>query len=92
MLISLHSTVCLSNLIRDMKTGSSYWIKKENIFPNFPGWQNEYGAFTKSHSHRDSTIAYIKNQVEHHKTESYFDEFKRLLKEECVSYDERYLR
>ena len=90
-LTSIHSTVCLANLIRDMKTGSGYWIKQENIFPQFPGWQNEYGAFTKSYSQRDSVIAYIRNQEEHHKTESFMDEFKRLLKEEGIAFDERYL-
>ena len=92
LLTSLPSTVCLANLIRDMKIGSTIWIKQDNIFLDFPGWQNEYGAFTKSHSDRDSIIAYIKNQVEHHKTESYIDEFKRLLKEEGIVFDERYLR
>ena len=91
-LTSIHSTVCLANLIRDMKTGSRYWIKQENIFPHFPGWQNEYGAFTKSYSQRDSVIDYIKNQEEHHKTESFIEEFRRLLKEEGVAFDERYLQ
>ena len=92
MLTSLHSTICLADLIHDMKIGSSNWIKQENIFPQFPGWQNEYGAFTKSYSHSDSVIAYIKNQIEHHKTESFIDEFKRLLKNEGIEFDERYLR
>ncbi|MFC1851439.1 transposase [candidate division CSSED10-310 bacterium] len=92
LLTSLHSTVCLANLIRDMKTSSNGWIKKENIFQNFSGWQVEYGAFTRSHSHRDGTISYIKNQEEHHKRESFIDEFKRLLKEEGISFDERYLK
>ena len=41
-------------------------------------------------------INYIKNQKEHHKTESFFDEFKRLLIENEIepdSYrvDEKYL-
>jgi len=92
MLTSLHSTVCLANLVRDLKISSSKWVDQENVFPNFPGWQNEYGAFTKSHSHRDTVAAYIKNQIEHHKTESFIDEFKRLLREEGIEFDERYLR
>jgi REP element-mobilizing transposase RayT len=91
MLTSLHSTVCLANIVRDFKVSSSKWISQENIFPNFTGWQNEYGAFSKSHSHRDKVMAYIKNQIEHHKTESFLDEFKRLLREEGVEFDERYL-
>ena len=89
---SLHSTVCLANLVRDVKTSSNTWIKKENIFRKFIGWQDEYGAFTTSHSQRDEVISYIKNQAEHHKKVSFIDEFKRLLKEEGVSFDERYLK
>ncbi len=88
---SLHSTVCLANLIRDMKKNSTTWIKHENLFHNFPGWQTEYGAFTKSHSHRDTIVDYIKNQIDHHKSESFIEEFKRLLKEEGINFDERYL-
>ena len=91
MLTSLHSTICLSNLIRDLKTSSTAWIKNENKFINFTGWQSEYGAFSKSHSHRDSVIAYIKNQSEHHKRETFFDEFRRLLTEEGIEFNERYL-
>ena len=92
MLTSLHSTANLADLIRDLKTSSTAWIKKEKLFSDFPGWQTEYGAFTKSHSHRDAVIAYIKNQEEHHKTELFIDEFKRLLKDEGIVFEERYLR
>ena len=91
-LISLHSTVCLANLVRDIKKSSTAWIKQEKIFHQFSGWQNEYGAFTKSHSDKDMIISYIKNQPEHHRNESFIDEFKRLLNEENVDFDEQYIR
>jgi len=92
MLTSVHSTVSIADLIRDLKTSSAAWIKKETLFPHFIGWQNEYGAFTKSHSHRDVVVSYIKNQEEHHKTESFLDEFKRLLREEGISFEDRYIQ
>ena len=92
MLTSIHSTTSLADLIRDMKTSSTAWIKKEKLFPDFSGWQTEYGAFTKSHSHCDAVTAYIKNQEEHHQKELFIDEFKRLLKEEGIAFEERYLR
>ena len=91
-LTSLHSTKCLANLIRDMKTSSTAWIKRENLYLKFPGWQSEYAAFTKSYSHKDDVINYIKNQEEHHKKETFIDELKRLLKEEGVDFDEKYLQ
>ena len=90
-LTSIHSTVCLADLIRDLKTSSTSWIRQNKVFRDFPGWQNEYGAFTKSHSDRDGVTAYIRNQAEHHRTESFVDELRRLLKEEGIAFEERYL-
>ena len=36
-------------------------------------------------------INYIKNQKEHHKAETFYDEFKRLLIENGIEFDEKYL-
>jgi putative transposase len=38
-----------------------------------------------------AAIEYIKGQAEHHRTESLLDEYRRLLRENGVPYDERYL-
>jgi REP element-mobilizing transposase RayT len=91
LLTSIHPTLALADLIRELKTSTSAWIKKENVFPEFSGWQTKYAAFTKSHSHRDSVVEYIKNQEAHHQHEGFLDELKRLLEEDGVVYDERYL-
>ena len=45
-LTHLHPTNSLSNLIKDIKLGSSDFIKKQQSFPNFKGWQQGYAAFT----------------------------------------------
>ncbi len=44
----IHPTIALSNLVKDIKIGSSLWIKENNIFPNFVSWQKGYGGFTYS--------------------------------------------
>ena len=36
-------------------------------------------------------IAYVENQAEHHKTETFQNEFRRLLKKYGIDYDERYV-
>ncbi|MBN1517961.1 IS200/IS605 family transposase [Candidatus Sumerlaeota bacterium] len=92
MLTSLHPTVALADLIRDMKTSSAAWIKKEKIFPDFPGWQVGYGGFTKSHADKDKVTHYIMRQEEHHRKVSFIDEFKQLLAEEGIEFDERFLK
>jgi len=64
----------------------------EGVFRGFTNWQAVYGAFPKSHAERAAVIAYIMNQEEHHHTETFIEEFKQLLKEEGISFDERSLR
>ena len=90
-LTHLHPTVALSSLIKDMKIAGSIWIKKENIFPDFNGWQDGYGAFTYSIKDKDRLIEYVKNQKEHHKVKSFKEEYIELLNEHGIEFDEKYL-
>ena len=88
---SLHPTVCLAELIKDLKVASNEWIKEQKAFPGFTNWQDSYGAFTHANYDKDHIIEYIKNQQEHHKKESFKDEFRRLLIEAEIEFDEKYL-
>jgi len=87
----LHPTVSLSDYVKDIKVSSSLWMKKHGGFPGFSGWQDGYGAFTYSVREKNMIIDYIKNQKEHHKTEAFYDEYKRLLTENGIEFDEKYL-
>lgn len=87
----LHPTISLSDFVKDIKVASSLWLKASGNFPDFEGWQDGYGAFTYSEREKDMIINYIKKQKEHHQSENFFDEFKRLLIENGVSFDEKYL-
>ncbi len=87
----LHPTVCLSDYVKDIKVASNLWMKESGKFMAFDGWQDGYGAFTYAIKDRDKIINYIKNQKEHHKKESFYDEFKRLLIENEIEFDEKYL-
>jgi putative transposase len=49
------------------------------------------GAFTVSYGDRDNLIGYTKRQAEHHRRESYLDEYRRLLNTHDIAFDERYL-
>ena len=90
-LTSLHPTVCLSDLVKAIKTGSSKWIKENKVFPEFGHWQEGYGAFTHSVREKDGLIEYIKNQEEHHHREDFLDEYKRFLHDAGIQFDEKYL-
>lgn len=78
---ALHPKICLANLMRDIKAGSSKWIREENLFPDFEAWQDGYGAFTHSHGDKNRLIEYVKNQQEHHKRLSFEEEWRGLLAE-----------
>ena len=87
----LHPTIALSNFVKDIKVASSLWMKANGKFPDFKGWQEGYGAFTYNIRERDMLINYVKNQKEHHKKESSKDEFRRLLVENGIEFEEKYL-
>ena len=87
----LHPSICLSDYVKDIKVASNLWMKESGKFPAFEGWQDGYGAFTYSIREKDMIINYIKKQKEHHKVETFYDEYKRLLVENNIEFDEKYL-
>lgn len=87
----LHPSVALADYVKEIKVASSIWMKESGLFPDFEGWQDGYGAFTYSVREKDMIINYVKNQKEHHKKETFYDEYKRLLIENEIEFDEKYL-
>jgi putative transposase len=90
-LCRLSKTLDVSTLIRELKRDSSKWIKDENPELVDFYWQQGYGAFSVSPSHVDALMKYIANQEEHHRRETFQDEFRRLCKKYGVEIDERYV-
>jgi len=90
-LAALHPTLSLAEYIEKIKTGSTNWIRRERVYPGWPGWQDGYGAFTVSWKDRDAVIDYIKKQAAHHEKVEWLDEYRALLEQNGVAYDERYL-
>ena len=74
-----------------MKRDSSKWIKEQMPALADFHWQNGYGAFSISPSHVEALTRYIEGQEEHHRRESFQDEFRRLCKKYGVPIDERYV-
>ena len=87
----LHPTLALSDFVKTIKVSTSLWMKEVGKFPKFAGWQEGYGAFTYNIREKDMIINYVKNQKEHHQKESSKDEFRRLLIENGIEFDEKYL-
>lgn len=91
LLFSLHPSIALSALVKDIKISSGKWIKENAACPLFRHWQDGYGAFTVSHQDRDAMIEYIKNQQEHHRRLSFREELREFLVQYHVPFDERFL-
>ena len=74
-----------------LKGGSSKWIHDEFPGLNLFNWQDGYGIFSVSKSAVPEVIRYIKNQREHHKSQTFEEEYISLLKLHGIEYDKRYV-
>ena len=88
MLVELSPTVALSDLVRDIKQGSSKWARTQPYFPRFSGWGKEYGAFSCSIRDKDAIINYIINQREHHKTRTFEQEYKFMIERSGLEWND----
>mgnify|MGYP000420315190 FL=1 len=90
-LVLAPATLSPSEIAKYLKGDSSSWIHEE--FPDLSnfGWQDGYGAFTVSKANVPSVVGYIQNQREHHRKQSFQEEYVEFLKKAGVDYDERYL-
>jgi REP element-mobilizing transposase RayT len=84
-------TISVADLIRELKRESSKVAKTKSPSLATFQWQAGYGAFSVSPAHVDALREYIANQEEHHRTETFQEEFRRLLEKYGVEYDERYV-
>ena len=91
LLTDLPTTICLADLIKEVKVASSKWMKANGNFPSWEGWADGYGSFTLALQEVNRVMAYIKRQKEHHQKESFIDEYKRLLTENGIEFKEEYL-
>jgi len=84
-------TISPSDLVRDIKSVSSQWMKEKMPRENDFAWQTGYGMFSISPSHGMALEKYIARQPEHHLKETFQDEYRRLMKKYRIEYEERYL-
>ena len=91
LLVGLQPDVALSDLVRDIKAGSSGLIKRQRWVAGRFSWQEGFGAFSHSRSQLDTVIRYIQNQQKHHAKKTFRQEYVELLEKFGVDYDPRYI-
>jgi len=90
-LFSLGRVIAIADLLEEIKTETSKWIKtKGPEFGNFH-WQRGYGAFSIGQSQVEAVKKYIHGQKEHHRRTTFQEEYREFLRLYGVDYDERYV-
>ena len=79
------------DLIAKIKTTSSSFVKTLGAdYRNFY-WQGGYGMFSVAPTRVADVSSYIERQMEHHRKQTFRDEFLAFLSRYEIEYDERYI-
>jgi putative transposase len=87
----LKPTISISDLMQNVKGLSSKYVNDNNLTKERFEWQVGYGAFSYSKSQVDSVFKYIQNQEEHHKSQTFREEYIEMLTKFGIEYEEKYL-
>ena len=89
--IRLARPLSIADLVEDIKSSSSRWIKTQSHDLTDFSWQKGYGAFSVGPLDRDALCDYIDSQEQHHRKRTFQDEYPGFLQKYEIEYDERYL-
>lgn len=91
LLFAHNRTTAVADVVKELKRGSSVWLKTKSPTMGEFAWQNGYGVFSIGQSQVEDLRAYIAGQEEHHRKVSFQDEYRRLLQRYEVGFDERHV-
>jgi REP element-mobilizing transposase RayT len=81
----------VSEMLNRIKAKASKWVNEDRSRLRKFGWQDGYAAFSVSPSQVAQVRRYIKNQAEHHRRQTFQEEFRALLDRHGIPYDERFV-
>jgi REP element-mobilizing transposase RayT len=87
----LARTVSQAELLEKIKKTSSAWIKSQG--EQYAGffWQGGYGDFSIGWSQLEDLVDYIDGQEQHHRAQSFQEEYRNLLRKYHVEFDEEHV-
>jgi len=80
-----------AEMVKEVKRGSSLWLKTKSPDLHDFTWQNGYGIFSIGFSQVEEARKYIAGHEEHHRQISFQDEVRSFLKRDDVEFNERYV-
>ena len=89
--LGLRPVVSVSELMKTIKAKSSKYINDHSLTPACFEWQEGYGVFSYRQRDVDTLYKYIQHQEEHHRVQTFKEEYFEFLKEFKVEYDEQYI-
>ena len=90
-LIGVRPHQSISDLMQDVKGGSSKWINEKKFLKGKFEWQQGYGAFSYSKSHVKDVVHYIQKQEQHHQMKTFLQEYVEFLEKFEVEYEESFI-
>lgn len=91
LLVGISPTIAISDLVRDIKAGSSNFVNERKWVRGRFNWQEGFGAFSYSRSQIKAVSDYILEQENRHEGRTFKKEYISILKKFDVEFDERYL-
>ena len=91
LLSGLSRTCEPATLVKELKRGSTLWLKTKSPELKDFGWQNGYAMFSIGFSQIETTRKYIEVQEEHHRAVSFQEELRQFLLRHEMVFDERYV-
>ena len=89
--VSITPSISISDLVRDIKSVSSGFINENKWISGKFRWQEGFGAFSYSPKHVDFVVKYILEQEEHHKKNTFKEEYLHFLRKANIEYKDEYL-
>jgi putative transposase len=91
LLANLSPTIAISDVIREIKAGSSKWMNVLSETKSRFEWQKGYAAFTVSYSNIDSVELYVKRQEQHHTRKTFREEYIEFLRRHKIEFEDAHL-
>ena len=88
--VSLPATLAMSKFVQELKISTSKWLKANAHFPLFEGWTKEYAGFSYNLRDKAMIVGYIAKQKEHHRHETFVEEYRQFLVDNGVEIKEEY--
>jgi len=90
-LIEMTPTISVTDLVTEIQDASTKFVRERNFTSGNFEWQEGYGVFSCGQSNLFEVIQNIRNQKEHHKKQSFKEEYIGLLKAFEIEYQEEFL-